>query len=715
MRNTILLSLCSVAGLFLSATTANGQNICGFDAIHKEQLSKDLKFKSRLDAFEKFWQEQQALLQHTAERVIVTGTDTVYEIPVVFHVIHTGTAIGTQFNPTDTKIQGVLTYLNQVYGATYPGYPTTATGGVNIPLRFVLAQRDPLCNATTGINRINGVTAFGGTLGTAYNDWGVDGVSTVNGTDGVTDAQLKSLIQWNPGNYYNIWVVNKIDGWSGYVSGGGVVGYAQFAGGPPSSDGTVIMEAFNDAGQTTLPHELGHAFNLYHTFQSGCDTIGSCTSNGDRVCDTDPHDVVSGCPTGINPCTNTSWLPVTYNIMNYTNCTDRFSAGQSARIKTALLQGRGALVQSLGGTLPGAQATYALPAALSVACANPGISNPGNTNDMGPGYIKIADLQSFSSGYNTDGNQVYVNRTGPTCGQAAVAPAHMTIGQTYPVMVSTGFNPENVRAWIDYDNSGSFSAGELVFSSNGAGGDSYRIHTGNMSAVVPATATINIPLRMRVVSDFYGNGNPAACGSNLIYGQAEDFTVIIGNNPLPLSITDITAQAAPDNKSILLQWKSGDEKHTDHYEIESSLDGKSFTRVGTQEVNVRNPVYRFLDAGAVGNQPNFYRLKIADKDQSFTFSKVVSATINSNGAVDIRLYPNPARDMMNIISPVSGTFDMKITNELGQVILSRNQVAIKKDVPVQIELRSAAFAAGLYYIQIGDQSGLSYNGKFVKQ
>ncbi|RYZ31185.1 MAG: hypothetical protein EOP49_39430, partial [Sphingobacteriales bacterium] len=442
----------------------------------------------------------------------------------------------------------------------------TANGGTNIPLRFVLAKRDPSCNVTTGINRINGVTALGGTLGSTYDTWGVDRSNTVNGTNGITDAQLKGIIQWNPSNYYNIWVVNKIDGWSGYVSGGGVVGYAQFAGGPSASDGTVIMEAFNDAGQNTLPHELGHAFNLYHTFQGGCVSAAGCATNGDFVCDTEPHDPPSvACPTGNNPCTNAPWGNANFNIMNYTTCVDRFSAGQNARVKAAIFAGRASLVQSLGGTTIGTESTYTAPVALS-GCSTPGSGDPGNDNDLGPSYVKVADMQSFSNGYSLDGDQSYVNRTVASCGQAAVAPAHMTAGQSYPVRVGTGFVPENVRVYIDFNNNGSFNAAtEAVFTSAGVVGDSYREHSGN-TITIPSTGVVtNTPLRMRVISDWISSAAITPCPTTLQYGQAEDFTVIITNNPLAVSVSDVSAAPAANGISIDVSWNAATEKDIARY------------------------------------------------------------------------------------------------------------------------------------------------------
>lgn len=710
LKTTIFVLLLFVS-LFMVRQGAYAQQTCGFDIMHQASLKNNPAFEKRLEAFEKLWLEKQELMNNTAARVVVTGTDTAYEIPVVFHVIHTGSAIGTNFNPTDAKIQNALAYLNQTYSATYSGYPGIGAGGVNIPIRFVLAKRDPSCAATTGITRTNGVTALGGTVGTTYDNNGV-AVQTANG---VTDAQIKGIIQWNPANYYNIWVVNKIDGWSGYVAGGGVVGYAQFAGGTLSLDGTVIMEAFNDVGQTTLPHELGHAFNLYHTFQGGCAAAASCSTNGDFVCDTDPHDQVSGCPTGNNPCTGTSWVPVVNNIMNYTTCTDRFTAGQSLRAKIAILNQRGSLIQSLGGTdITTPPVVYTPPVAL-VSCTTPGIVNAGNTNDVGPENVKVGSLVSYSNGYNGDGNLVYIDRTVPTCFQSAIAPVTFLQGQTYPVEVSTGFNPENVRIWIDFNNNGSFSAGELVFTSNGSISDQYRIHTGNTVAIPSTGVVTGIPLRMRVISDYYGNSNPAACGGSLQYGQAEDFSVIV-SAPLAVHLISLNATANVANNSINVQWESAVEiDNLDRYEIESSRDGgKTFQFIGKESAKGNHSKYNFSDVNPLIGVLNFYRLKMIGKDGNAEYSQIVSASI-ANMEQAFSVYPNPTEGILKLKVPQTGYYTISISNAIGQEVVQPDHKLLHQETESVIDFSKANLASGVYYLKLTNGVGYSYVSKFVKK
>lgn len=102
-----------------------------------------------------------------------------------------------------------------------------------------------------------------------------------------------------------------------------------------------------------LAHEIGHCFNLYHTFHgmSPCENIensfeedidgSNCTIAGDYVCDTpaDPcmtdNDVSESC--AYLP--NNAYNPDTRNIMSYTSidCGQRLTLGQTTRMRQALL------------------------------------------------------------------------------------------------------------------------------------------------------------------------------------------------------------------------------------------------------------------------------------------------------------------------------------------------------------------------------------------
>lgn len=141
--------------------------------------------------------------------------------------------------------------------------------------------------------------------------------------------------------------------WNGYVNlvcrdaGSGILGYSPL-GGSPNNGATVVIaySAFGSgSGCTgyvpgspynlgrTLTHELGHYFNLNHTF-AGCTTSSNCATSGDKVCDTPASNAaVYGCPT-VGSTLKCSVKTLTMNYMDYTDdaCMYMFTAGQATRM-----------------------------------------------------------------------------------------------------------------------------------------------------------------------------------------------------------------------------------------------------------------------------------------------------------------------------------------------------------------------------------------------
>lgn len=477
---------------------------CASDSYNAELMALNPAFAASVQAFDAAWMQSQL----NAAPALVTNTPNgpFYEIPVVVHVIHSGQAVGHPLNPSDAQIQNWLNYVNQTFAATYSGYASVANGGTAFPVKFVLAKRDTNCTSINGIFRVNGSVLTG---------YAANGVNRDN-TNGADDDDVKALSFRNNLQYYNIWVVTEIDNNNG---GSGVQGYANY---PPAGffnrDGTVMMASTIQVGNSTGPHELGHAFNLRHTFEgstgsTSCPTGTNCATSGDLVCDTDPHPLVYNCPTGTNPCTGNSWVPVIYNIMGYSNCENRFTAGQRTRFLAALNTGsRAMLASSLAGQPVGTP-----PAS---ACT-PTITNASTSANAGPRNVTFNTLFSMSSGYNGDGNRVYIDRS-------CTYGTEVTAGQSYSLTVTTGANHQ-VRAFIDYNNDGDFAdAGEQIFQSTTG-----STHTGSIA--IPSTATLCAPLRMRVVADLSSASAVTACGP-LTSGQAEDFMVFVRAAPAPVSI-----------------------------------------------------------------------------------------------------------------------------------------------------------------------------------
>jgi hypothetical protein len=106
-------------------------------------------------------------------------------------------------------------------------------------------------------------------------------IASFDADDRVKSASTGGIAPFQPQKYLNFWVC---------ALGGGLLGYAQFPGGPLVTDGVVInFQAFGTKGTAKSPfnlgrtatHEVGHYFNLRHIWGDTEDCSGS-----DMVADT---------------------------------------------------------------------------------------------------------------------------------------------------------------------------------------------------------------------------------------------------------------------------------------------------------------------------------------------------------------------------------------------------------------------------------------------
>lgn len=333
MRNKIqkmkknLLLLC---GVFLTFSTS---------LFAQETLRRKCSTMEHLEALKSadpsLSARMQAIEEHSASYVQNHRTNNtnapIVTIPVVFHVVYKTAAQ----NISDAQCIAQLNQLNLDFAKLNSDtnlVPNVFRGvHADTKIQFCLAQRDPNGLPTTGIiHKSTTVNSF------------ID-------DDKVKSASTGGNNAWPSSKYLNIWVCNL---------GSSLLGYAQFPGGPASTDGVVILysaigSALNpgtaspyDLGRTAT-HEVGHWLNLLHVWGSG-------TCGNDLVGDTPTQQTSNfGCPTFPQvTCNNGPNGDMFMNFMDYTDdaCMLMFSAGQSTRMQALFSTGgsRAALMNSNG-------------------------------------------------------------------------------------------------------------------------------------------------------------------------------------------------------------------------------------------------------------------------------------------------------------------------------------------------------------------------------
>ena len=127
------------------------------------------------------------------------------------------------------------------------------------------------------------------------------------------------------------------------------------------------------------------------------------------------------------------------------------------------------------------------------------------------------------------------------------------------------------------------------------------------------------------------------------YANVDDaFLCVSPGCVLATTLTNFSAIANKCNAN--LSWAAADEIDLKNYEVQTSNDGITFNTIAT--VLPKNASSYSFDNKSVSGK-SFYRLKVNDKNNTFTYSKIVPVSINCEN-VFVNVYPNPASDILHV-------------------------------------------------------------------
>jgi hypothetical protein len=680
---------------------------CYSGILHQKLMAENPAYALRMNQF------NDEVLSLSGNTGFLPKSPATYVVPVVFHIIHKGEAIGVGSNVSDDVIKKALKALNENYRNMNP------QGGTDAQIEFALAVRDPNGNCTTGITRTNYSS------NATYNSKGVQ-VQTANG---ITDATLKGIIGWNRQKYYNIYIVSEFDDNNG---GSGIQGYAYTASmhGQPTDGAAFMASCVSEEGNKTLTHELGHAFNLLHTFQGDdpgntgaattCPPNSSPTTQGDMCADTPPHKrSQSDCNvSGTNACNGgTSNALFVHNYMDYSSdaCMNQFTPNQSTRMQTACSGTRGSFFTSnqalVGPTAPVADFTVTQQIVCSGAVTlldnsscvpntytgltgfsgysfNWSVTNGSSTKTStaqnptitlssagwynvtytvtGPNgtdtktvnnafYYSGTNVTTCTPTFSNVGNyginisQVGLNtinstssssNTGTYDNNICTKNTVLNVGTSYPISVtinSYGYT-SYMKAYIDWNNNGTYEASEIVLSGNvvASGSQVSKVVTGTVT--IPGTAVKNAILRMRVIIDAQAAPTEAKanCSGSVTAGDVEDYGVMVKDN-----CPTATISTQPANQSVC---PSGNTTFTTTTTGGTSYQWQVSTNGGSTWTNVTNTApysgattQTLTLTGVTATYNNYkYKLVVTNSCGDVTTS-VVTLTVTS--AVSISTQP----------------------------------------------------------------------------
>ncbi len=683
MRKLLRVSMVLVLGLPLLSMAQ--QRTCAAHEKFEEQIQNP-KYQHRMEMIE----ESTADYVRELEDLRATGRldpdgETVI-IPVVVHVIYKT----SQQNISDAQIQSQIDVLNEDFSATNSDYSNTpsefaSVASGDLKIRFEMATVDPNGNATTGITRKYSNTS----------SWGTNDAMKSSSSGGV-DA-------WPTDEYLNMWVCNI---------GGGILGYAQFPGGDPSTDGVVMspnyfgssdkgtgfyLSAPFDKGRTTT-HEVGHWLNLRHIWGDG-----ACGAS-DYVSDTpDALQANYGCPS--HPSSSCLSNDMFMNYMDYVDdaCMNMFTQGQEDRMR-AVFFGTNAPRASFiatGGGGGGGGSCSDTEVTLTLTTDN----YPGETSwELKNGSGTVIESGSGYSGKNTTYTETFCLGDGDY---------EYIIYDSYGdgICCSYGSGSYDLSdASTSYASGGSFGSSEATSFTIGSGGG------GGGGGTPPPAPTGYCASQGNNTNDEYIN--------RVVIGSIDNTS---GNDGGYGDYTHLNTSLQANNSygiTIYPTWTGTVYREAYDVWIDYNRDG-DFTDAG-ENVYSRSRTTSSVINGSFTVPSSFSdgytRMRVSMKYnanpsscETFTYGEVedYEVLLGSGARFEgddltegIRLFPNPATNhaQVEIVSNQAGPVELRVVNIQGSTQFI-DQVSLAKGKNLHA-LDLSEFSPGVYFISVQTSQGL---------
>jgi hypothetical protein len=148
---------------------------------------------------------------------------------------------------------------------------------------------------------------------------------------------------------------------------------------------------------------------------------------------------------------------------------------------------------------------------------------------------------------------------------------------------------------------------------------------------------------------------------------------------LPVNLINFTGRL--NGEKVDLNWSTTSEVNSNYFELERSTDGQVFTNVA--RVTAKGSAATVANYLQVDNAPevglNYYRLKIVDKNGSYTYSNVVVVKYNVSADVISNVKPNPFTNRIDIYIYLDNSKELMLNlyDVAGNMVYSKKVKGLK--------------------------------------
>jgi PA14 domain len=211
-----------------------------------------------------------------------------------------------------------------------------------------------------------------------------------------------------------------------------------------------------------------------------------------------------------------------------------------------------------------------------------------------------------------------------------------------------------------------------------------------------------------IVLEFYENG-----GQNRVSFSSQVQTI------LPIRLLSFSGE--PENERAFLHWAISADSDPDHFELERSSDGISFSQIasiaGTSGTNSGTELgFTYRDGSAPAGK-SFYRLKMIDMTGTNSYSPIVSLNLENVSATRVRVYPTLTHTGL-VYLKASRTLDntvILVTDLSGRILARKNAGSIPEQQQLPLDNLLSALQPGLYLLKITSNQQAVATEKIIKQ
>lgn len=225
---------------------------------------------------------------------------------------------------------------------------------------------------------------------------------------------------------------------------------------------------------------------------------------------------------------------------------------------------------------------------------------------------------------------------------------------------------------------------------------------GTSDSVITANFTYSIDQPLYSKITLWKNGQ---CGGS----QCSSAQVIPPAVPLPVTLLSFNVRKT--ESMVALTWSTAKEQDNKGFEIERSIDGKTWENIGfVNSLSQSGYSNNRLDYVATDLHPvtgkNMYRLKQVNYSGSFEYT-AVRTVIADNKSGKINVYPNPVKEQLKI-SGLKANETVKLCDMTGRVVWQAEAKGTELTIPV------SSITEGVYYLNVLGTDDAASSHKIIK-